>query len=294
MARNHSFIALCRPVVSTLSNNSTTTTAIKDMRNLITLPVFYAMIATLGTKTALAWSVRTCSSHHSQATLRRTLFSPTLLPFSQKTTKPTASSFALRSFSETTNGNDNGDENENEAPNENLLIFQPGDKIQVEVISFGPMGASVEIIATSHDPDDLIPEDEPPLALGLILQKEIQYFRQARDNVDVVRGEVLPAYVERVREETNRIDVALRAFGGKAKAEEVSKMILERLEYSSGGMLMIGDKSHPEDINAEFPGVSKATFKRAVSALYKQGIVLPSASTISLIKQPGGREPQSN
>jgi hypothetical protein len=264
------------------------------MRNLLTLPVFYAMIATLGAKNALAWSVRTCSSHHSQATLRRTLFSPTLLSFPQKTTKPTAISSALRSFSETSTGNDNGDENENEAPNENLLIFQPGDKIQVEVISFGPMGASVEIIAASHDPDDLIPEDEPPLALGLILQKEIQYFRQARDNVDVVRGEVLPAYVERVREETNRVDVGLRAYGGKAKAEEVSKMILDRLEYSSGGILMIGDKSHPEDINAEFPGVSKSTFKRAVSALYKQGVVLPSASTISLIKQPGGREPQSD
>jgi hypothetical protein len=268
-------------------------TAIKDMRNLLTLPVFSAMIATLGTKTALAWSVRTCSSHHSQATLRRTLFSPTsLLSFSQRATKPTAFSGALRSFSETATRNDNGDENE--APNENLLIFQPGDKIQVEVISFGPMGASVEIIATSHDPDDLISEDEPPLASGLILQKEIQYFRQARDNVDVVRGEVLPAYVERVREESNRVDVGLRAYGGKAKAEEVSKMILDRLEYSSGGILMIGDKSHPEDINAEFPGVSKSTFKRAVSALYKQGAVLPSASTISLVKQPGGREPQSD
>jgi hypothetical protein len=261
-------------------------------RNLLTLPVFYAMIATLGTKTALAWSLRTCRSHHSQATLRRTLFSPSLLPFTQKTTKTPSFSGALRSFSETTTGNDNGDENE--APNENLLIFQPGDKIQVEVISFGPMGASVEIIAASHDPDDLIPEDEPPLALGLILQKEIQYFRQARDNVDVVRGEVLPAYVERVREETNRVDVGLRAFGGKAKAEEVSKMILDRLEYSSGGILQIGDKSHPEDINAEFPGVSKSTFKRAVSALYKQGIVLPSAGSITLVKQPGGRESQSD
>jgi hypothetical protein len=259
-------------------------------RNLLSLPVFYAMIATLGTKTALAWSVRTCISQHSQVTLRRTLFSPTLLSFPQKTTKPTAFFGALRSFSETTTGNDNGNENENE----NLLNFQPGDKIQVEVISFGPMGASVEIIAASHDPDDLIPEDQPPLALGLILQKEIAYFRQSRDNVDVVRGEVLPAYVERVRPETNRVDVGLRAFGGKAKAEEVSKMILERLEYSSGGTLPIGDKSHPEDINAEFPGVSKASFKRAVSALYKQGVVIPSPGSIALIKRSGGREPESD
>jgi hypothetical protein len=256
-------------------------------RNVLTLSVFYAMIATLGTKTALAWSVRTISSQRSQATLRRTLFSPTLLSFPQKTTKtPDFSYSALRSFSETTSGNDNGDDNSSFEPSkENLLAFSPGDKIQVEVISFGPMGASVEVIAASHDPDDLIPEDEPPLAIGLILQKEIQYFRQSRDGVDVVRGEVLPAYIERVREETNRVDVGLRAFGGKAKAEEVSKMILDRLEYSSGGTLPIGDKSHPEDINAEFPGISKSSFKRAVSALYKQGIVIPSPDSIALVKR---------
>jgi hypothetical protein len=266
---------------------TTTIKTISDyrmQRNVLTLSVFYAMIATLGTKTALAWSVRTVSQR-SQSTLRRTLFSPTLLSFPQQTTKTPAFPFALRSFSETTNGNDNGDNDTYETPKENLLAFAPGDKIQIEIISFGPMGASVEVIAASHDPDDLIPEDEPPLALGLILQKEIQYFRQGRDGVDVVRGEVLPAYIERVREETNRVDVGLRAFGGKAKAEEVSKMILDRLEYSSGGTLPIGDKSHPEDINAEFPGVSKSTFKRAVSALYKEGIVIPSRDSIALVKR---------
>jgi hypothetical protein len=254
-------------------------------RNLLTL--FYAMIATMGAKTTLAWSIRStrCLSSSSlpssaQATLRRTLFSPTL-SFPQRS-PTTAFSVSLRSFSESTGtGGETGDV---------IDEFQPGDKIQVEVISFGPMGASVEIIGRSHDPDDLIPEGEPPLALGLVLQKEIQYFRQARDNVDVLRGEVLPAYVERVRPETQRVDVGLRAFGGKAKAEEVSKMILDRLEYSSGGTLPIGDKSSPEDINAEFPGVSKATFKRAVSALYKLGKVTPSRDEISLIKSSGDRE----
>lgn len=157
--------------------------------------------------------------------------------------------------------------------------FKVGDQIQIEVVSFGPLGASVEVISQSHDPDDLIPDTEPALARGLILQKEIHYFRQARNNVDVVQGEILPAYVERIRED-GRLDIGLRAFGGKAKAGQVAAMILDRLEWADGGILQIGDKSSPAEINAEFPGVSKGTFKKAVSALYKQGKVKPGAFSI--------------
>jgi hypothetical protein len=94
--------------------------------------------------------------------------------------------------------------------------FKAGDKIQVEVLSFGPLGASVGIVARSHDPDDVLPESDDFLGRGLVLQKEIQYYRQSRDGVDVVRGEILPAYAERVRE-TGNVDVSLRAYGGKAK-----------------------------------------------------------------------------
>lgn len=61
--------------------------------------------------------------------------------------------------------------------------FRPGQRIQVEVISFGPMGASVDIVADTHDPEGVIADDIPPLGRGLILQKEIAYFRQGRDNV---------------------------------------------------------------------------------------------------------------
>jgi len=139
----------------------------------------------------------------------------------------------------------------------------------------------VEIVADSHDADSVIPETEPPLGEGLIFQKEIHYFRQARNNVDVVRGEILPAYVERVREETGRIDTALRVFGGKAKAQEVADKIMQRLEEEPTGSLPIGDKSSPGEIAAEFPGVSKSAFKKAVSALYKQQKVQPSPNSIS-------------
>jgi hypothetical protein len=101
--------------------------------------------------------------------------------------------------------------------------LKPGDKIQVEVTSFGPLGASVEIVALGHDPDDVPPSESSgsdpaagAIGRGLVLQREIAYFRQARSNVDVVRGEILPAYVERVRD-NGSVDVSLRSYGGKAK-----------------------------------------------------------------------------
>lgn len=174
-------------------------------------------------------------------------------------------------------------ENSNFSLENSLPSFKSGDKIQVEVISFGPLGASVEVIGCGHGEEDLISEDQPALGQGLILQKEISFFRQGRQNVDVVRGEVLPAYVERVRE-NGRIDISLRAFGGKAKADEVSQQILNRLESASGGILEVGDKSPPEVVAREFPGVSKSSFKRAVANLYKAGKVKPGPDSITLIR----------
>jgi len=165
--------------------------------------------------------------------------------------------------------------------------FKPGDKIQIEVISFGPLGASVEVIGDSHDPDCLVPESDPPLAQGLVLQKEIRYFREARGNVDVVRGEVLPAFVERVRDD-GKIDIALRPVGGKAKAQEVGAMILDRLrqredDEPGGGVLAVGDKSTPEEVAREFPGTSKGAFKKALSSLYRQKLVKPGPHSVTLL-----------
>jgi predicted RNA-binding protein (virulence factor B family) len=58
---------------------------------------------------------------------------------------------------------------------------------------------------------------------------------------------------------------------------------MERLDWTHGGTLPIGDKSAPEEIQRELPGVSKATFKKAVSSLYKQGKVQPGPFFIKLM-----------
>jgi predicted RNA-binding protein (virulence factor B family) len=116
----------------------------------------------------------------------------------------------------------------------------------------------------------------------LVLQKEIAYFRQSRGEVDVVQGEVLPGYVQSVREDIGKVDISFREFGGKAKAEGVGRLIMDQLDLAENdGGLPIGDKSSPKDINEYFPGVSKTALKKAVGALYRQGLIKPGPKFIS-------------
>lgn len=169
-------------------------------------------------------------------------------------------------------------------------IFKKGEPVMAEVIYFGPLGASVDVVAhNSHDPSDCIPQDEPALGRGMILQREINYFRRGRGDVDVVKFEVLPAYVENIREELNedgevevRLDISLRPPGGKAKAEELGEQILRVLKELDRP-LSVGDKSSPGEINEVFPGASKSAFKKAVSGLYRRGLVNPGPTSISLM-----------
>lgn len=164
--------------------------------------------------------------------------------------------------------------------------FRRGDKIQVEVIFFGPLGASVEVIGhNSHNEEDLIPEGENPLGYGLILQKEIKYFRDARQGIDVLVGEILPAYVDQVRPEDGKLNIALRVPGMKAKANDLAEVILARCHESENGEIGVGDKSTPDQINDIFPGASKSAFKRAVSSLYKRRLVQPGPFVTRLVSK---------
>ena len=108
----------------------------------------------------------------------------------------------------------------------------------------------------------------------------------------MVLYEILPAYVEKIREEIFdeergkaevRLDVSLRPPGGKAKAQELGEQILQRLKEEEGGVLNVGDKSTPDEIGHFFPGASYSAFKKAVSGLYKTKLVIPGPNSISLI-----------
>jgi len=90
-------------------------------------------------------------------------------------------------------------------------------------------------------------------------------FRQLR------KGEKTTAFIKRVRED-GKIDLSLQEVGYK-KVRNILDDIMDYLEVQ-GGEMALTDKASPEAIYAVFK-VSKATYKKALGALYKdQKIVL--------------------
>mmetsp|Transcript_21988 Transcript_21988/g.45810 ORF Transcript_21988/g.45810 Transcript_21988/m.45810 type:complete len:200 (-) Transcript_21988:26-625(-) len=153
--------------------------------------------------------------------------------------------------------------------------FRSGDKIIVEVNHFGPLGASVDILEDDSEQAAIV-------GSGMILQQDIHKFRQSRDYVDVVVGEVLDGFVQRVRQEDGKVDVSLFPVGVN-KLNTVREMILNELDANEG-RLEIGEKSPPEAIEELFGvGVSKSSFKKALGMLYKEQVIKrPGAHDVEL------------
>lgn len=82
-------------------------------------------------------------------------------------------------------------------------------------------------------------------------------------------GQKLKGYIKEVRED-DKIDVVLQPTG-YGKIEGLAGVVLEKLK-DYGGVLDISDKSEPEEIYRVF-GCSKKNYKKALGALYKQGLV---------------------
>ena len=99
----------------------------------------------------------------------------------------------------------------------------------------------------------------------------------------------MPAYVEDIRDDS-KLKIGLRTFGGKAKSAEVGDLILQLLESTPRGILSVGDRSSPEEIAKIFPGVSKASFKKAIGNLYRKGKVQPGPNSISILDSTKHKE----
>ena len=96
----------------------------------------------------------------------------------------------------------------------------------------------------------------------------------------------MPAYVDKERDD-GKLDISLRPLG-RAKTQESTQQILQALlEAAAAGMdtLDVGDKSTPAAVAAQFPGMSKVTFKKAVATLYREGKVQPGPYSIRLMNQ---------
>lgn len=126
--------------------------------------------------------------------------------------------------------------------------FVRGQRIQAKVVSFGKLGATVEV------------GDIP--TKGLITQREISMYIARRGGGNVLLGDVLDGYVQRITPEGN-LDVSLRPLG-KERISVNAAWILEILESTPQGVIPVGDKSTAEQISDYFHGLGKTDFKDAV------------------------------
>ena len=148
----------------------------------------------------------------------------------------------------------------------NALNLRYGKAVNVTILQFGPLGASVSL--NDHS------------TTGLILQNELGRYRDKRDGDEVKVGEKLIGYVERVRED-GKVDISLRP-GVTARITEVKEIIMDALLGSPSGTILIGDKSSSEDIASYFHGISKTDFKNAIGALYREKLIVPGKLSTSL------------
>jgi predicted RNA-binding protein (virulence factor B family) len=93
-------------------------------------------------------------------------------------------------------------------------------------------------------------------------------------------GQRLTGYIKRLRED-GKIDLVLQP-PGYAKVEGIAGELLEKIK-AAGGFIAVTDKSPPEKIYALF-GVSKKTFKQAVSALYRERLITIEADGLHLVR----------
>ncbi|MBE5995861.1 MAG: S1 RNA-binding domain-containing protein [Lachnospiraceae bacterium] len=102
--------------------------------------------------------------------------------------------------------------------------------------------------------------------------------REAED-ADLTIGQKVEVRISRVRKD-GKLELSLKDKAYKqmdADAEKIAKAIKEQY----GGVLPFDDKADPEQIHSAF-GMSKAAFKRAVGALYKERRVVLGDGTIRL------------
>jgi predicted RNA-binding protein (virulence factor B family) len=93
-------------------------------------------------------------------------------------------------------------------------------------------------------------------------------------------GDRTMGYIRRIRPD-KKIDVALQQ-PGYGHVEPNAQKILGELR-ANRGFLRLGDDSHPEDIKSVLK-MSKKTFKKAIGALYKQGLLEIRDDGIHLIE----------
>ncbi|GBU10310.1 hypothetical protein AwWohl_14480 [Gammaproteobacteria bacterium] len=126
------------------------------------------------------------------------------------------------------------------------VTYNIGDKVKVLVVKRTDMGFNA-IIEHKH--------------WGLIHNNEL--FKSLKIGMREF------AFIKEIRAD-GKINLSLQLSGPKEKTT-LEETILSNLEEQNG-VLLLSDKSSPQEIVAQF-NVSKANFKKALGSLYKQGLI---------------------
>ena len=97
--------------------------------------------------------------------------------------------------------------------------------------------------------------------------------------IPIETGMATSGYVKKIRED-GKLDISLNKQGFLNVIEKNCKDILNKLQQKN--ILLLNDKSSPEDITAQL-NMSKKAFKKAIGVLYKKKKIKINSESISLI-----------
>lgn len=130
---------------------------------------------------------------------------------------------------------------------------------------------------------DLLIQDETPLGYVVLIDETEEGLLYRNETFqDVEAGMKVEGYIKTIRED-GKIDVSLRPQGFKNVIDLDVEKVLNKLENSREGFLLLTDKSSPESIKFQLQ-MSKKAFKRAIGNLYKNKKIDILEDRIQLLK----------
>ncbi len=128
---------------------------------------------------------------------------------------------------------------------------------------------------------DLIIAHETDLGMKAVINNQYWGVLYKNEIFQKLRiGQKIKGYVKKIRED-NKVDLVLQIEKYGDKVDAVTEKILAKLK-SQGGVILLTDKSPPEEIYKVF-GVSKKVFKQSIGGLYKKRIISINKDGICLL-----------
>ena len=130
------------------------------------------------------------------------------------------------------------------------------------------------------DEVNLLITEETDLGYNAIINNRfigLLFFNEVFTEVKV--GDKRKGWIKNIRVD-EKIDLTLQPSGYRHVLSS-KDMILAELK-KNGGVISLGDKSHPEDIYERFQ-ISKSVFKKTIGALYKERLIKLSDDEITLL-----------